>query len=260
MQTVILAVGSMLVLMLIISFLPLGFTLKGKLIITAAGFVIALGGIAAAASFPLLLTFSILMVLAFFTAYIMDSRIGKLLYVNQETYLLDEVDFDGYDSFESSNKHKNEKILELDDLDELEETNSYINVEDASSTSTQTEDLHVKETISVIDDTEIAFLHDRDPVGVAVAEVTEDADDGLGYLSEIESLLLEEIVDQKQDLVENSWLEELDDMKQSKEQNSEENLLDDLELELFLAAKEVAPGREDKTEASNLKKKVLLEK
>jgi hypothetical protein len=72
--------GSVLVLILIISFLPLGFTLKGKFFIVLASFVLALGGLAAVSSFPLWETALMLIALIFFTAYFMDNRIGALLF------------------------------------------------------------------------------------------------------------------------------------------------------------------------------------
>jgi hypothetical protein len=80
MQTVFYAFGSMIVLMLIISFLRLGLTLKGKFIIVFTSFVLALGGAATIASFPLWQTSLMLIVLIFFAAYFMDSRLGPVFY------------------------------------------------------------------------------------------------------------------------------------------------------------------------------------
>jgi hypothetical protein len=253
MQTVLWAMGAMVVFMLGISFLPLGFTFKGKLFIAAAGFVLALGGIAAEASFPLWITFAILIILSFFAAYFMDSLIGKLLYVNDEKY---QGDIEGFGNLNSSNKNGKEKMAELDiyDMDELDEVNSYVNLKESLSSS-QTE-----ETLNLIDETEVSFLEDRNPD--KVVEVTYATDFEIEYLSEIESLLQEEKADQRQELLEKSWLEELDELTLTKteEQNVAENLIDDIELELFIATSEVASGHDVKKSDRNVKEKVLLEK
>lgn len=95
MQIIIWAFCSMLVLMLIISFLPLGFTFKGKLLISIIGFVLALGGLAAVTTFPMWQTAMMIAVLIFFSAYFMDRRVGFVLYRDsllQEDELEDELE------------------------------------------------------------------------------------------------------------------------------------------------------------------------
>ncbi len=75
------AFGSVLFVMLIVYFLPLGFTKKGKVILVFTSFLLALGGLAATASFSFLQTVLILFVLILFVTYLMDQRLGKWLYI-----------------------------------------------------------------------------------------------------------------------------------------------------------------------------------
>lgn len=74
------AFGSMLIVILIISLLPIGITNAGKAAIAAIGLLFAFGGLAAVASFSLWQTFLLLTILVLFTAYILDSRLNHLLY------------------------------------------------------------------------------------------------------------------------------------------------------------------------------------
>jgi hypothetical protein len=76
-------------LLLILYFLPLGLSIKGKALIVLAGLVLALAGLGALTTFSLLLTGLMLVVLVFFTAYMMDSKIGALLYIENFSEDLD---------------------------------------------------------------------------------------------------------------------------------------------------------------------------
>jgi hypothetical protein len=82
MDTIIWAMGAMLVLMVILYFLKLGLSLIGKMIIVSASLILGLGGTLAANTFPLWLSLTILLVLTFLIAFFMDSRIGHLFYIS----------------------------------------------------------------------------------------------------------------------------------------------------------------------------------
>ncbi|MFJ7727115.1 hypothetical protein ACIQXV_13215 [Neobacillus sp. NPDC097160] len=86
MQTIVWAISSMAGLMLIISFLPLGYTLKGKFFIVFVSFILSLGGLAAASTFPMWQTAIILFGLIFFTSYFMNNRMGNLIIKENPIY------------------------------------------------------------------------------------------------------------------------------------------------------------------------------
>jgi hypothetical protein len=118
MQSIIWAFGSMIVLIGIISFLPIGLTLKGKIVVGIAGFVLSIGGLAATSTFPLWSTFLLLLVITFFTAYIIDSRMKKILYIGKVS--LEEENFQDIDLAFSSGQKVEEKLTNY----ELNEINS----------------------------------------------------------------------------------------------------------------------------------------
>lgn len=80
MELVALAFGSMLILLLALSIVPLGFTFKGKLMIVFSSFVIALGGAAAAQTVSLWLTILLLVLLVFLFSYLLNQRLSMLIY------------------------------------------------------------------------------------------------------------------------------------------------------------------------------------
>jgi hypothetical protein len=200
MQTFFWALGSTVVLMLITFFMPLGFTLKGKFSIVIIGFVLALVGLIASATFPLWQIILLLVVLVFFTAYIMDSRIGESLFkaefsVSEE--LADEEET--LTQYLGNNEMKNDNILGIDTL-------NIPNKEFMSNDKTIQKQLEsengkapelVEEDISFFLGPD-AYLENKDK--------TEEND--LGYLSDIELMFNEE---QKENL-ETSWLDELDEL------------------------------------------------
>jgi hypothetical protein len=255
MQTIFWAFGSMLLLLLFISFLPLGFNFKGKFTLVLAAFAIASGGLAIVELFPLWQTLVILLVLIATTAYILDSRLGKVIY---KSFLPDEEIWE-----ESENSYPRQHIvknneLDLLDLDEVELPSSPIHI--SPSTSPIQPDL----LQAIEDEADISLLKDRDS-----KNQVEDNDDIQivgGYLSEIESILLEESdkAEKKIESVEESWLDELADLETVELNETDKEVskpseipFDDDELELLVAFKEVATGKNDHLEP--IKSKVLLE-
>jgi hypothetical protein len=248
MQTIIWAFGAMLLLLLIVSFLPLNFNLKGKLTVVLSAFFIALGGLAAVTLFPVWQTLLILLVLTFFTSYILDSRLGNGLY----NALATEEDFIDDKSELPISNHKLEKKSEFDLL-ELDEIDS---VTPSASLSPSE-----PETIESLDDSlEFRFLEDSKSDQINDEE-TDELPITDGYLADIENLLLEETGNEVEP-AEDDWLSELTDLEEmeaKENKNKEENQLDDGELEILFDFKEAAAGNNDPLENESSHKKVVLE-
>ncbi|WHX99492.1 hypothetical protein [Neobacillus sp. DY30] len=135
MQSIIWAFGSMVVLLGIISFLPIGLTIKGKVIVGIAGFVLSIGGLAATSTIPLWSTFLLLLVITFFTAYLIDSRMRKVIYY--ERISPEEESYQNFEEpFSNGKKDRKEEVIfqneltELKTLNEIEENSDSIERED----------------------------------------------------------------------------------------------------------------------------------
>ena len=253
MLTVIWVFGSMLLILLIHFLLPLGYTKKGKIIVVILSGLLAMGGLAATSAFPLWQTFLVLLVLSFFAAYIVDSRLGKVMYLTKEQFI-DEIDFeDSETSFNVSKQTEKTLDIELMDLSELEIT---------ASSSTSKRDENTASADSLEED--ISFLQERDLEGNS-GVLIEDEVLEVGYLSDIESLLeasSNEKVDLQDDklesLDEDNWLDELAELTVIKEEEKSsiiEPELDDFELDELFALKEVAAT----TDKDDSKPKKVLE-
>ncbi|MEH7273211.1 hypothetical protein [Neobacillus vireti] len=256
MQTIIWAICAMLLLLLIISFLKLDFNLKGKIVVVLAAFVIALGGLAAVDLFPLWQTLLIMIVLTFFTAYIMDTRLGNLLY---KSFSPEEESMEEMDLPFSNKRAVKETELELLDLEEMDLPLSAAIM--AKQATVQSEALQVLEDGSENDD--VSFLQDFD-IEKQVSDHHDELEIVGGYLSEIETMLLEDSME-KNESVEEGWLDELADLESStvegheiEERDKNEIQFDDAELEVLLSYKEVAAGTN--IEKVNLKKELELQK
>jgi hypothetical protein len=258
MQTIIWAFGAMLLLLLIVSFLPLNFNLKGKFTVVLSAFAIALGGLAAVNLFPIWQTLLILLVLTFFASYILDSRLGNGLYktlVSEEHLIQDDSEL----SF-SNQKAENKSEFDLLELDEIQAvTPSAIKIS-ASLSSSEPQSIQ-----SLDESLEVPFLQDgvTNKIGNEETDETEITD---GYLADIENLLLEESEDEVEP-VEDDWLSELADLEEreakenkNKNKNKDEDQLDDTELEMLFAFKETAVDNNVHLKQESSDKKVLLEK
>ncbi|MDM5330831.1 hypothetical protein [Neobacillus sp. CF12] len=255
MLTIIWVLGSMLLMLLIHFLLPLGYTKKGKLIVVVTSGLLAMGGLAAVSALPVWQTILVLLALSFFASYIMDGRLGKVMYLTNEKFL-DEVEFEFEDnpsSFNVSNQTEKTLDIELMDLSELEIT---------ASSSTSKRDENTASADSLEED--ISFLQERDLEGSS-GVLKEDEVLEVGYLSDIESLLeasTHEKVDLQDDklesLDEGNWLDELAELTVIKEEEKSsiiEPELDDFELDELFALKEVAAT----TDKDDSKPKKVLE-
>lgn len=253
MLTVIWVLGSMLLVLLIHFLLPLGYTKNGKLIVVILSGLLAMGGLATVSAFPIWQTFLVLLALSFFAAYIMDSRLGNVMYLTKEQFI-EHIEFEDNDSSSILTKQTEKTLdIELMDLSELEIT---------ASSSTSKRDENTASADSLEED--ISFLHERDLEGNS-GVLIEDEVLEVGYLSDIESLLedsSQEKVDLQEDklesLDEEGWLDELAELTVIKDEEKSPNLeshLDDFELDELFALKEVAAT----TDKDDSKPKKVLE-
>ncbi|WHY76355.1 hypothetical protein QNH20_19845 [Neobacillus sp. WH10] len=266
METMIWAIGSMVALMLIISFLPLGYTLKGKFFVVIASFMLSLGGLAAASTFPLWQTALMLFGLIFFTAYFMNNRMGTLIY--QENSVAEEVFDEGVHYYNSENREDN-NLVEIDEeLALLASSTINLEKDTASERSLSPIMSNIEEIVNdkpEIVDEDITFLLERN-TEIEVNEELEETNLENRYLSEIESLL--EIEIEKAEAVEDDMLEELHDLPaisfEEKEHDqivvTDEESLDDTIFDFLLTKKEIAVDREDIHKEIETKSQVSMQK
>lgn len=244
MLTVIWVLGSMLVMFLIHFLLPLGYTKKGKIVIVVSSGLLALGGLAATTTILLWQAILTLVALSFLAAYIMDSRLGKVMYVTKERYIEEHELEDIETSINLTKQTEKTSDIEFIDLTELEVTTT-------SAVIQQEVDTISAESI----DEDISFLQDRD-IESDSKEIFVDDELDASYLSDIENLLedsLEEKVELKEEkdsLVEESWLDELAELtivKDEEKDKAEIPQLDDFELEELFTDKDVAIASNDES-------------
>jgi hypothetical protein len=249
MQTIIWAFGAMLLTLLVMSFLSLGFNLKGKLAVTLSAFVIALVGLFAVNFVPLWQNLLLLFVLTFFVSYILDSRVGQWLY---NTSSSEEEMVEVLEHPFSNQQTDDRSEYDLLDLDEIEA----VPASDINDSLTPSESEQIQ---NLDDDIEDIFIKDSDLEAIDVKETPLEV--APGYLSEIEDLLVEE-TDEIADSAEDNWLSELADLeaKEDKETSNEENQLDDVELKLLFGFEEAAAAANVETEDKGSNKKIELVK
>ncbi|MDR6122188.1 hypothetical protein QFZ87_001785 [Bacillus sp. SLBN-46] len=250
---------SMVILLLIITFLPLGLTNKGKVFLVLTSFLLALGGLAAVVSFPLWKTALLLVVLIFFTAYFLDKKMGSFLYKESPEYKEERTK-------EIINPYINSKLAkEKEDasfkLHELDKASVLDNVNENFIYAPQEykQNLDNEDKLFVED---ISFLLERTEGNDEVDQIKEVEETETGYLSEIESLLNEGF-DESENHSKSELLGKLDDLlplKEVREEDSKElSIFNDLETlissesDLFISEK-VAVGKVDTEE----KKKVSV--
>jgi hypothetical protein len=248
MQTLIWAFVSMLVLLLTISILPLGFSNKGKVLIVLVSFVLALAGIGAMTTFSIWLTGLMLVVLVFFTAYMMDSKIGAFLYKEKLSFAEDLIDENDIPN-QAAQLLKNNYLpdiakteVELPSIENLPIKSNSKSIPELFDATQEKE--HSMENM----DDEISFLIDRNSDTPTIGEYV-DSDNEIGYLSEIESLLEDEL-EEKPKNTESGRLEELAEVSintleetlNDQDGGEVDRQLDELSFEVDLAAKEVAVG------------------
>ncbi|MFP5114420.1 hypothetical protein ACSU64_18835 [Bacillaceae bacterium C204] len=255
-MSIIWAFGSMIILMLIIFVIPLGFTFKGKLLAVLASFLLGLGGLAAASTFQLWETAMMLVALIFFTAYFMNKRIGTLLF--KEVPLIEEELSDEYffnASVSQSELEKTTKPFDLKDKTIVEHT--LANVTDSRDLLTRYGlEKNIEDEKNLYDD-DISFLLKRN-LEDEVIENFPEIEPEIGYLSDIESLLveaLEEQVDQIEEINQSTTI-----IPNKMDFNYEDILIEDSTFDFLLAPKEVAVSKDEVLDEISAIKKISLQK
>ena len=185
MQTIIWAISSMVTLMLIISFLPLGYTLKGKFFIVFVSFILSLGGLAAASTFPMWQTAIMLFGLIFFTSYFMNNRMGPLTSNESPKFedALEAIDDQKVESPREDKLLKNDEVIALPDSSYITFEKDSVS-ESSSSPLSAIKELQAPETV----DEDVSFLLERNARVEVIDQIYDKKLDN-DYLSDIESLL-----------------------------------------------------------------------
>lgn len=259
-MSIIWAFGSMIILMLIIFVIPLGFTFKGKLLAVLASFLLGLGGLAAVSTFRLWETALMLVALIFFTAYIMNKRIGTLLF--KEVPLIEEEPTDEYFFAASVSLSDLEKTSNPFDLKDI------TIVEDTLATVTDNKELLTRNGLEKkiadeknLHDDDISFLLKRN-LEDEVIEHFAEIEPEIGYLSDIESLLVEASAEQVDQLEEMNKSTTIIPKKMDFDQNIpfEDILIEDSTFDFLLAPKEVAVTNDEVLDEIGSIKKIRLQK
>jgi hypothetical protein len=201
MNSLMLAVGSMLLTLILVFLVPLGLTKKGKVVVVLISFLLALIGLTATTVFSLWQTSLLLIVLIAFTTYLLYTRFKSLLYLTNDSFgkkLIDEkipindynkVNTENYEQYSlgrnevasGMDHNENEVTLEADLFYTQHDTNQVIT-----------------EEFSEIEDEDISFLLNRN-IEIDEEKSNKDNLTAIDYVSDIESLLVS-ASEEKQDL------------------------------------------------------------
>lgn len=187
MASLIWALGSMLLIMLILYFLPFGLTNKGRIIVVLTGFLMTLAGLAATVSFAIWQVLLLLVILIGFTTYILDKRLGSILYGESASEQADDDPDDVQPSQSVTaandiNKVSHETGMTPVAVNFLKEDQ----MEQPQPETEQKEDISAAETM----DDDISFLLNRSQ-NFEKEEINRpnETENKTNYLSEIEELL-----------------------------------------------------------------------
>ena len=205
MEGLIWAAVSLVLLVPVLFILPLGLKRKGKFILLAASFLIAIVGILAQHTLPLWQAGLIVVLLAFLTAYLLDQRVGKTLFVTAKNKR--EVAVAKVDSIVNSDRDVKEveqvefipeqAVVETIEEQELEQD---LNVEEPVFEKENLPDKNKAETSSSKDNDEallveedISFLLNREKFQENHIETSVDESSipsqEMNYMEEIEKIL-----------------------------------------------------------------------
>jgi hypothetical protein len=257
------AISSMAILMLIIYFLPLGYTLKGKLLLVLISFILSLGGLGAVSIIPMWETALMLLALVFFAAYFMNNRLGSVLF--QESPVYEEQMDEKYETYYEVENLKDGNLVEFNNALPLPDTDHH-NIEDTDTELTPSRVLSKIEdgndNLHDSIDMDISFLLERDTEVDSITQM-DDKNEENDYLSHIESLLELESKTVKLDSLEETL--ELSpilgaDRSGAEFEEDEQKLSDDSLFDFLLAKKEIALDRAENLEVIEPKEKVSLQK
>ncbi|WP_160722001.1 hypothetical protein [Bacillus sp. USDA818B3_A] len=259
MQTMIWAISSMVVLMLISFFIPIGYSLKGKVLVVITSFLLSLVGLLALKILPIWETGLITFALICIATYLMNSRMEPfIIKADKEVYGINaEIVVAQHQLSQSSTGIKDDILLELNkeallpiatnfnlENDLLADSNSSLKMNDLLEIDRESEIINL--------DNPIMFP----PENYENKEIELDKPEE-DYLSEIESLIeIENEFKQEEKLEDVEDLQPLNLEEKIPLQNEEpDNQLDDSLFDFLLAEKEVAVELEDST-----KEKISIQK
>lgn len=248
MEEFIASIVTLIILIPIVYFLPIGVTTKGKGILIVVAFIFAHIGLLSKQNYPLWQVALLLLLLSTLTVFIMDKRFGKHLYVDKkaaEKNPLNEIDFSSKNEFEWE-----EEMIKVDVVEKIAEEQASIQVLEKELLEEELPVIDKPLLVKANDEEqpdlgeEISFLNEREELLIDELTVEEQLDEekpeqsleeiDLHYMSDIEQLLAEETA-APNDLTVNEY-EELDI-----DRVAEETLVDDWEELLAVDLNETAP-------------------
>ncbi|MBP2240598.1 hypothetical protein J2Z40_001155 [Cytobacillus eiseniae] len=204
------AIASLILVVPIIYFLPLGLTKKGKIIVVSVSFVLSLIGVSANSLFEWWKLALLVFVLVILSSYLLDRKMKDLFLVSEHDNAINQLDFTSPPVEISLEKERNE-IEESNYQDNMANMSHF--EEEIEEINVENEDAHYVESseISIIDnqeedllaelflDTEIIKKMDEESEHVLIEEETSnhssieivDNTDN-GYLSELEKMMLDD--------------------------------------------------------------------
>lgn len=251
MLSIILAIGSFLVTLVVMALIQVGYTFKGKFLIAITSFLLALGGVGAAAVIPLWQTALVLLLLVLCVGYLFDKRFGALLYNQNDKYA--EIFVEDHETVEKSSKSNDVIEMKEEVLPEASILNMELEPKTEEKYTPSINDITLEENQELEGmDEDISFLLERD-TNLDVSALTDEIEVEENYLLDIESLLAEG-EHEKNDVEDDGLLVELEthplfeiEKNVLPLQENNENDLDEALLEFLHASKEAASNLEDDT-------------
>jgi hypothetical protein len=206
-------VGSLLVAGVVTYFIPMGISKMGKVVIVLAGFIFALGGLAASTFFSFVQILGILIVLIITGTYILNRFLGKYLFQDidspYEQELIDEIDSLDY----SSDK---EIAFDYEKLEprELEILPGTFNGKQEPLEEAVTELIYDKQNSGNTEGIECIGSSQTEKILVVTDELPESSDEDISFLfnREIETEEQTEYEEHQQGFSQNSYLTEIEEL------------------------------------------------
>jgi hypothetical protein len=187
MGSILWAFGAMIITILIVYFIPIGLTKIGKIIVPITGFLLALGGLAAASSFPLWQTLLMLVVLILFVSYIFDQRLRNLLYMNSDDHVMDHSETIEQGFMETAVSHEQHNSETLPVQADILKKKEPVSIPPQMKQQAEAEPAYIEH------DDDISFLLNRSiTMEKEKSNKREEPIHEVDYLSELEEILLDQ--------------------------------------------------------------------
>jgi hypothetical protein len=199
MESLLWATGSMFLVMLIVQFIPIGLTKKGKVVTVLAAFFLAMAGLLALSTFSLWKIILMLFVLIFFTSYLLNTRLGASLFENNHSFgkkLIDQgehlIDYNkSSEQYEPFRLNRMEVASTIEHVEEIEGFDAGLFY---AHNSTEKE-VEISEISSEVIEDDILFVLNRN---IDIEEELESKEvlPENAYLTDIERLLTETSIEE----------------------------------------------------------------